>query len=145
MLKVFKKKMILYFGCVLSILFGAFIYAVFREDTYIYKTIESYIDLSRVKDHCAILDNDFTKYYLPDYLWAFSLCCGVFIILKPQNIKEVFFYSLISFGLGGTYEVLQKINVISGTCDAIDIFFYFLAALTVSSFYIILYIKGKLL
>ena len=136
MLKVYKKKIILCIGCIFSLFLGAVIYALLREEAYISQIVAVYVDLSRVKNAFILLDNDFVKYYLPDYLWAFSLCCGILIISNPTSKKEVLCYSSITFWVGTLYEILQKVKLIGGTGDVIDIILYFLAALTVSIIYI---------
>lgn len=132
MARLLKKKIILFSGCILSISIGAIIYALFREDTYISKIILKFVDLSKWKHMFNYVDSNFTKYYLPDYLWAFSLSCGICIILNPINKQQLFSCTFSSFLIGTIYELLQASNIITGTGDIIDIALYFLAALTIN-------------
>ena len=132
MLKISGNKLVLTFGCILSICTGTLIYALFRENTYISNIIMCFVDLTFLKSIFICLENSFTKYYLPDFLWAFSLSCGLCVILNPKKNIDVFLYSGISFFFGLIYEILQICKVINGTGDIIDIALYFLASLTVS-------------
>ena len=136
MLSFCRKRVIMIWGCILSLLLGAFIYALFREDTYIAKIILSSMDLTSIKRFLSCFDKDFIKYYLPDYLWAFSLCCGILALLDPKDRKKTFYCSFIAFSWGVIYEILQLTGIISGTGDIIDIILYFLAILTVNIIYL---------
>ncbi|MBR7132939.1 MAG: hypothetical protein IKD04_05350 [Clostridia bacterium] len=121
---------------IFSLLTGLLIYVLFRENTYISKIILSQIPLTEVKALFSCLECDFVKYYLPDFLWALSLGCGIYIILKPQGTRQALLCSLITFLSGLCYELLQLYGIISGTGDVIDISLYFSAALTVNIIYL---------
>ena len=136
MLSVNKKKIIMFSLGILSLCLGTFIYILFREDTYIAKTVISLIDLSGIKHILYGLDNAFIKYYFPDFLWAFSLCCIVLVILTPKRKRSTIFSSSIIFFWGSLYEILQMMNIISGTGDIVDIMLYLLATLTADIIYL---------
>ena len=127
-----KKKIILCFGCVLSILLGTFIYVIFRGDTYISKIISSVIEFKWITNTFSCFDNVFVKYYLPDFLWGFSLCCAIQLILNPKNKKSMICCSMVAFLCGLVYEIIQWVGIVGGTGDIIDVLFYFLSSLTVS-------------
>ena len=135
MLKLFNKRTTLILGCILSIFLGALIYAVFRKETYVSQIILSFADLSKIKDAVGWAECEFVKYYFPDYLWAFSLDCGVLFILNPTSRRATISCSALTILFGSLYEILQGVNVIKGTGDIIDVVMYFLAVLIIYLFY----------
>ena len=120
----------LIFGTV-SIIVGLFIYLIYRPETYISKLILSYIEFQFYKYKIPVLNNNFIKFYFPDYLWAFSLSCGLHLIFKPKQLNTAYCTILVSI-IGLMYELLQWVNFINGTGDFIDIIFYTLAGFTVN-------------
>lgn len=112
------------------LLLGFVIYILFRENTHISKLVLAKIDVSLIKEIFYFFDNDFVKYYLPDFLWAFSLNCLLHAIYLP-NVKVSIKCSLVAFLIGVLYEVFQCLNIVSGTGDLLDVLLYLLAVVTV--------------
>ncbi len=129
-----KKTKLLYFPAVVSLIAGLMIYIIFRENTYISKIFENYIDFSYLR-HCArAWESNFLKYYFPDFLWALSLDCWMHIIVSPKN-RGSLACSAVSGGFGTFYEVLQYTDVVAGTFDFLDIAMYLSATALVSVYY----------
>jgi len=64
--------------------------------------------------------------FLPDGLWAYALTSTVLIIWNRQiNI----FWLCLTVCLFIAFELLQSINIVSGTGDILDIIVYFLFGL----------------
>lgn len=127
----FSKKSLFFVLGILSLLIGGFIYLIFRENAYITRLVSAYIPLSVIREDLAFLKNDFVSFYLPDYLWGFSLA-NFLHILFPLNLKSSFLCMITVYAVGITYEILQFCNVIFGIGDILDMSLYLLAGLTVN-------------
>ena len=137
-----KKTKLLYFPAVVSLIVGLMIYIIFRENTYISKIFENYMDFSYLR-HCArALESNFLKYYFPDFLWALSLDFWMHIIVSPKS-RGSLACSAVSGGFGVFYEVLQYTGVVAGTFDYADIVMYLSATLLVSAYYCTLISQKK--
>lgn len=126
-----RKKLYFLILGICSIILGLLIYIVFRENTYISKIIYCVIDFSLIRSLLDPIENTFVKFYLPDYLWAFSLSCWLHIIFMPQSKGSLMCTLTVSL-FGSLYEILQYFNIIIGTGDIADAFIYLLAGLTVN-------------
>ena len=118
--------------CVISITTGGMIYLVFRENTYIARYIDRFIDLEGIRNSFSCFDCRVIRHYVPDFLWAFSLNCGLNLL-----IDSLWLNAIISFFCGTAWELLQYLNVVSGTGDIIDITAYLTAcvlAVTINYF-----------
>ena len=107
----------------LSLSAGAVLYGVFRQDTYIGKVFDFFSDFSFVGGWLYA----FVAFYLPDYLWMFSLTCALFATMLPCG-KNLFFWSCVAFLFGAFWELLQLCHIVSGTADIHDVILYSLAA-----------------
>lgn len=114
-----------------SLFIGFLIYSIFRENTYIFEMANTTVPLEKLKGALGFLDNEFIKFYLPDYLWALSLSSYLNVIFNYKK-KYTFLCTLIVFIFGAAYEFMQYIGVINGTGDVVDIFLYLLAGITVN-------------
>ncbi len=72
--------------------------------------------------------SNFLKFYFPDFLWAISLCFGLYAIYLP-TIKTSIMLSVIVFVYGVIWEILQAVEVLGGTGDIVDVIMYLLACL----------------
>lgn len=115
------------FLCVAALLAGCLPYILFRPSTYIGGMLNSLKFVNTVRQLCSLYANNFLKYYLPDFMWAFSLGCGLVAIHSPQK-KGIIICSVSAFLCGVTWELLQYFNVLSGTGDIHDVIMYFLAS-----------------
>ncbi len=131
MSKINNKIKALYIIGVFSLIIGLIIYLIFREQTYISKSLSKFFPLKRVREVLKNFNINFVKFYLPDYLWALSLNCGLNIIFKPRRIGSVI-CAVTVFIIGILYEIFQYLGLIIGTGDIIDIILYLLAGITVN-------------
>lgn len=118
--------------CILSLGFGGLIYVLFRPNAIVSEIVTSlfpfFESLSKtVQDFNCI----FIKYYFPDYLWAFSLICGLNAIFNSS--KKIHTNALVVLLLGFLWETGQIFDIFSGTGDIIDILMYLAAVVTVVS------------
>lgn len=60
----------------------------------------------------------FLKFHLADMLWAFSFCAALNLVISKSKFVCIFVAVLIA-GL----ELLQYVNIISGTGDILDVLF----------------------
>ena len=113
-----------------SLLLGGILYLLFRENTYISALLKDYTILEEIRDCLGFIENDFIKYYFPDFLWSFSLAFGLLTIFD-SGFKGIVICSEVSFVCGLFWEILQFLNVVSGTGDLFDIAMYLTAAVCV--------------
>ena len=125
------KLTIYFFITIVSLLTGFIIYLLFRENTYISRFIENFVDLSAVRKWCKPLESDFLKYYFPDYLWSLSLTSALHMIYNHKKL-ESWICSLSTLILGCVYELLQYLDLISGTGDFVDVLLYLLGGFTIN-------------
>ena len=111
---------------VLSLVMGGLIYLVFRENTFVARRFEVFVDLEKIRNIFLSFDNSVLRHYIPDFLWAFSLCCGLNVLLD-----NVFLNASIAFTCGAVWEMLQYLGTINGTGDIIDIIMYLTACVMV--------------
>ncbi len=124
--------------CFISLALGGVLYLLFRENTYITAFFEGNSLLQNMRMALGFLENEFLKFYFPDFLWAFSLCFGLCLIFDPQP-QGIIVCSVIPFIYGVIWEVLQKQGIIKGTGDMADVIMY----LAASSFAVILCLKRR--
>lgn len=108
--------------CIISITTGGMIYLVFRENTHITRYVDRFINLEDIRNSLFRFDCRIIRHYIPDFLWAFSLNCGLNLL-----IDNLWLTAFISFLCGTVWESLQYLNVVSGTGDIIDITAYLTA------------------
>ncbi len=118
-------------GCMVSLAIGACIYILFRENTYISKIAASLVELEKIRRVFAIVNIPLIKYYIVDFLWAFSFSCCIHLIVNSSIKNELVCSGVVAI-YGLIYETMQWCNVISGTGDIVDVLLYLLAALAVN-------------
>lgn len=112
---------------VVSLVLGAMIYIVFRENSYIGITFNS---ISMIQEIRRVLDGfscGFLKFYLPDFLWGFSLCCNLLAVYIPKRNGCIICVG-IAFLCGCVWEWMQYKGIVSGTGDINDVLMYLLAS-----------------
>lgn len=125
-MKINKRQKFIILG-VTSLLVGLLVYVIFRPNTYVSKLIFSIINTPF--EYANISGCRVVRFYIGDYLWAFSLSCWLHAIYLPRGSESVFCTVIVcAVGLG--YEVLQFFGAVSGTGDVIDFLMYLLAGLT---------------
>lgn len=119
-----RKKNILY--SLTALVVGCFLYVFFRENTYVGNIFDSIEYVEKMRQIFSTKMCDLCKFYLPDFLWVFSLSCGLIAIYNP-SIKGILVCAAVAFLYGCVWELLQYVGVLSGTGDIHDIIMYFLA------------------
>ncbi len=118
------KRMINYFLGLLSLFFGFLLYLLFRENAHISKFLGQIITLDYIRSSVAAWGCNFTKYYLPDFLWAFSLSC-LLQAVSPPSVKNTVICCFTGVMYGSIWELLQWLGIINGTGDWLDVIMYF--------------------
>ena len=115
----------------IALFIGFCVYLLFREETYIAKFFEPSLKLKYIRQLLLYEPNDFVKYYLTDFLWAFSLYCFVSIIYSEHKYSRLISATL-TFASGFIWEILQFIGTVSGTGDVLDVATYLFACILAS-------------
>ncbi len=137
-----KKRNVYIIFCIISLCIGGGLYVIFRPNTYIADFVRSLLPVSEALFLKAESINcDLVKYYLPDFIWALSLNCGLNAIFNTK--KAVFINGGVVFGIGVLWELAQYVGITSGTGDLIDVAMYTLAILTILTLELIGYKKTK--
>lgn len=108
-----------------SLFLGGLIYLLLR------KNITNIFDCQLVENvRCCLseLNIDFVRFYLPDFLWALSLCCYLLALFNPKP-AGVFCCALAVLFCGVLWEVGQYTDVFKGTGDIADIIMYLSASI----------------
>ena len=113
----------------ISLILGASIYIFLRGNSYIGIVTGNFPVILTVRQLVMHLSCDFTKFYLADFLWGFSLCCGLLAIYTPQ-VKGCLICAFATILCGCAWELLQYVGIWGGTGDFCDMLMYFLAGLT---------------
>lgn len=121
-----KRVLTLILGC-LSLCFGLILYLLFRENTYITKAIEYILPLANIRPYTATWANAFTQYYLPDFLWSFSLS-SLSTAFCAHSQKETILFCFLGAFCGIFWEFSQWVGLFNGTGDCLDIIMYFLGS-----------------
>ena len=111
---------------VFGLIIGAVLYGLYRQDTHVGKFVGNIFGIS------LPVDNGFSvcaAYYLPDYLWMFSMACALFAVRLP-NGKQTICLCCLAILVGVAWELMQMWGVISGTADIHDVILYSMAVIT---------------
>lgn len=111
-----------------ALLLGALCYIFFREQTFLASYFTHFPVVRELREILFPLSSAFFRYYFPDFLWAFSLSCGLYVIYVP-NRKEMLICSSVAVVCGVTWECLQYCGAISGTGDFFDVLMYISAGI----------------
>ncbi len=114
--------------CCVSLIIGTTLYIVLRPNTFVAQFFDNLVNINSIRNYFAVFELQFCKYYLPDLLWAFSLCCGLLSIFNVSYTSLVW-CSSISFVYGLTWEILQHLNITKGVFDFFDIAMYLIAVI----------------
>ncbi len=109
---------------VISLGVGGLIYLLFREETYLHSILHMG-DGILAGGH---FPGDFlVRFYLPDFLWAYSLTMALYAVLLPR--KNSILVVITVGGVGIAWELLQLGGCVSGTFDVFDCLTYLSAAI----------------
>ena len=119
---------------VIALFTGFIIYMLFREKTFIHMVF--CFPYESVFSNYTFWGSTLIRYYLPDFLWGYSLTAILYSIYPPnRKLFDIVPILLASF-TGIFFEGMQTLEVFSGVGDMIDVLFYILA--TVVAYIIIL-------
>lgn len=110
-----------------ALLTGLLLYVLFRPETYITKFLAQFIYVKAIDYQADSVYGIVCGCYLPDFLWGFSLSCGL-CVLFPPNRKNITLCCIVSFIYGLLWELTQLMSVTGGTADYLDVLAYFLSA-----------------
>ena len=109
--------------CALSLVLGLLFYVLFKSNSYLNAFVEKLLGIQLgMWLNCNVINHHFC-----DFLWGFSLTCGLIFILG-NNRRVRFLCVTISVGYGCLWELLQLFSIVPGTGDIIDILTYLLAS-----------------
>lgn len=121
-----------------ALVVGGLLYLLFRENSYIGLLFVKCDVVSLLRSWLRPLSCDFTRFFLPDLLWGFSLSCGL-LAIRGVGWKNVLLSGGIAFGCGCCWELLQYHGIVNGTGDPLDVFMYLLGC----CLYFLLNLKEK--
>lgn len=113
--------------CTGGLVVGGVVYLLFREGSYLSHSFNGAPLLSVVRNMFKGTAGIYISFYLPDFLWAFSLGCGIQAINLPKSMG-IYAAGAVAFACGLVWEILQWASVVSGTGDYWDILMYFLGS-----------------
>ena len=105
-----------------SLLVGFLIYALFKP-TSIIATALAKAGILQNEALCIQISCPFLNYYFADFLWGFSLCCGLHTIHSPKLLGSVL-CGILTTLLGICWEILQLKQIVTGTFDIWDMLMY---------------------
>lgn len=111
-----------------SLLWGCLLYVCFRETTYIAMFFGKVAAVADLQHAMQSYSNNFILYYFPDFLWGFSLGSFLQAIYLPGKWGSVCCGAAV-FLLGTLWEILQCVEIISGTGDLLDVLMYLSAGI----------------
>lgn len=111
-----------------ALMLGCILYVCFRSTTYVAVFFRRIPLINLLCQFIQPYSNAVLSFYFTDFLWAFSFCCLLNAIHVP-GIKGTILCGGATFFAGVIWEVLQYMHVVTGTCDALDMLTYLLAAL----------------
>ena len=107
---------------------GGMIYVLFRENTYIAVFFRQIPPVFSLQNMLRSANFAFLKFYFPDFLWGFSLCCALHAIFTP-GLKGSILCCFAAVLCGAVWEGLQFCSLFSGTGDWWDVVMYFFAGI----------------
>lgn len=118
------KTVLFYVACtvLLPLLIGGILYYLFFPEVTFVKVLDSNMPfqyhIRGMFNNYALVQ--FLRFYLFDFIWAYSFANMLLIILSEIRIKILYTY-IIVLGIGVLYEFSQFIGLLSGTFDFLDI------------------------
>ena len=108
-----------------ALIVGGLLYLLFLENTYIGRLFGNFDGVLLLRGWCRPLACDFTRFFLPDLLWCFSLSCCL-LAVRGAGRENVVICGVMALGCGFGWELLQYLSIIDGTGDPLDVFMYLL-------------------
>lgn len=120
----YKKYLFLIFNTIVPLISGLAIYIFMKSGTFINTFLE--VDFHYIPKTVLGL---FIVNWFCDFLWAYALVFALYTVLSPFK-SNLLFSCVISVLLGLILEILQGVNILSGTFDWWDIIIEFVATVT---------------
>jgi hypothetical protein len=124
-------------GPVQFLLLGVLIYVLFRSNKlYVNKWLLNHtlgFELQRIRTFTLSIRDylpEWLIYSLPDALWMLSLSTLIYNIWKDESKKNQILWSLFPPIIAISWEVAQRLKLINGTFDWVDLLFYGLVTIT---------------
>ena len=108
-------------ACLLT---GGMLYVLFRPNTIVAKLFSGFPFVKNLQIWFASVSCDLFRYYFTDFLWGYSLTCGLSAILS-DSCRNAFISGICGFLCGVIWELLQFAGIVPGTGDFWDIGLYF--------------------
>ncbi len=112
--------------CFAALSIGTILYLLFRPDTHFTALLSTNSLMVNLQQAVAPYLQNWVIFYLPDFLWGFSLACGLTAIYAHKRNGSAW-CGLVAFLCGLIWEGLQHGNVVGGTGDGWDIVMYLAA------------------
>lgn len=106
----------------LPLVIGGLAYYLFCPSVVFVKLIDSAINLNvhipyEAEENIVL---SLLRWYLLDFLWAFSFASAVYLIFENKRLSMVISL-MIPIVFGVVFEILQYVGVVAGTFDICDI------------------------
>ena len=118
-------------GHILTLLIGGLIYVALRvESLILFKWISAislYTPIKKLREITLPIKDNLPEWFLfsfPDGLWVFSYISLILLIWRNKITKHNFVWLFIIPFVAIFSEIGQKIKIISGTFDLVDLLFY---------------------
>lgn len=111
-----------------AITLGGLLYLIFRDRSYVTVLLGNRDWLISVRHSMQPLSCEVVKYYIPDFLWAFSLACALRAV-HGVGVQATVVCGMGAFLCGLIWELLQYAQIVSGTGDMLDVVMYLIAGL----------------
>lgn len=109
--------------CVIALGLGGALYVLFRENTILAKLVDRLYSFAAIRRYLPTGDLLLLRFYFPDLLWSFSLCCG-FVVIFGAERSAVLWAAGGAFVASCMWELLQLGEIVGGTGDILDILMY---------------------
>lgn len=127
----------LFFGHLLTLIFGGLIYVLFRSESLTmfkwFASLSLDAPIEYLRETTVSIKPFLPQWFLfslPDGLWVFSYCSLMLLIWDSNVSKQnILWFCLIPF-IAVFSELGQLLNVVPGTFDVVDLAFYIIGAIT---------------
>ena len=94
-----------------SLAIGGAYYLLFKDNTIFENIVCKFVDIMLIKKCLPRITSSFLNNHFCDFLWAFSLQCGLCAVFLPTK-KHGIVISVTVVMLGLVWELFQRYNVI---------------------------------
>lgn len=115
-----------------ALIIGCVVYIIFRRDTFLHSFLPFLRNNTLSK--ASFFGDDIFRYYLPDFLWGYSLTAALYALYPPIKKRTSCLPVILSAFVGFVFELLQYFHIFSGTGDPIDVLIYLCAAIVAYKF-----------